>query len=444
AYNNPVMYVDPSGHFPLGSIGTIIGTIINVVDTVKDALDGNKKKKSDGNSSNSNKNKSSNDHTDYSKPPAWLDWDGDGKVDSSEDMEEFDSNGDNIADWLQEETDENWILTEKGGWDHKNNTESDGGISAEDIRKEYTYLEQLYTEEERKELYTSEGIPNYEYFDNVAKLVESGEIENYRNIGGDIVDVEGYIIFDRISGKYRIQGKDTEELLLDELGENEETSEVERMTLSQDGLMMIANFEMSSEVLKSWGLGEYDDNGNLVGIYPHYVFKNVGTTENPIWISDGGITFGYGHYVNKNDYENSPSERALVDKYANGASILPPTTPSNGIAYKVPNSLAMSMEEVWSIFREDLAESEDAVNDFLITHNISLEQHQFDMLVSYTHNYGNYVWTLTGEKEKVLVKYFREVGGNFTAEGVMNAFESSSNPARRTQEAEIFINGYSK
>ena len=36
-----------------------------------------------------------------SKPPAWLDWDGDGKVDTKEDMDRFDKNHDGIADWNQ-------------------------------------------------------------------------------------------------------------------------------------------------------------------------------------------------------------------------------------------------------------------------------------------------------------------------------------------------------
>lgn len=36
-----------------------------------------------------------------SKPPAWLDWDGDGKVDTKDDKERFDKNHDGIADWNQ-------------------------------------------------------------------------------------------------------------------------------------------------------------------------------------------------------------------------------------------------------------------------------------------------------------------------------------------------------
>ena len=36
-----------------------------------------------------------------SKPPAWLDWDGDGKIDTKEDRESFDRNHDYIADWNQ-------------------------------------------------------------------------------------------------------------------------------------------------------------------------------------------------------------------------------------------------------------------------------------------------------------------------------------------------------
>lgn len=214
-------------------------------------------------------------------------------------------------------------------------------------------------------------------------------------------------------------------------------------TISDQGLKTIANFELSKATIKAWGLGAYDANGNLIGIYPHYVFKNIGTDTNPKWVSDGGITFGYGHYVSKGEYDDvSSSERALVDKYAKGASILPSTTPSDGVPYRVPGSSAVPIAEVMRLYRVDLAGSQNAVNSFLNTHNIWLKQHQFDMLVSFSHNYGDGWWTMT--PEKVLPKFIREGKGNYNPNDVIRIFEMHSNTERRIQEANIFNNGYPK
>ena len=52
-----------------------------------------------------------------------------------------------------------------------------------------------------------------------------------------------------------------------------------RRKVSKQGIEMIKNFEMSKEVLKEWDLGAFDENGELVGIYPHYVFKNEQTED---------------------------------------------------------------------------------------------------------------------------------------------------------------------
>jgi RHS repeat-associated protein len=219
------------------------------------------------------------------------------------------------------------------------------------------------------------------------------------------------------------------------------TGKTRRMDISSEGLEVIANFELSEGSIKAWGLGEYDNNGKLTGIYPHYVFKNIATDKNPEWVSDGGITFGYGHYVSKGEYNDvSSSERGLVDIYAKGASILPTTTPSNGVPFKVPNSSAMPISEVMRIYKEDIVGSVDAVNDFLIANNILLEQHQFDMLVSFTHQYGNDWWTKT--PEKMLPKFIREGQGSYNPDDVIRIFDKHDDKARRAVEANIFNNGY--
>ena len=64
------------------------------------------------------------------------------------------------------------------------------------------------------------------------------------------------------------------------------------------------------------------------------------------YISDGGITFGYGHYVSASEYANDAEERKLVDTYIKNVSILPSQIPAEGVPYKVPNSTYVPIEEM--------------------------------------------------------------------------------------------------
>jgi hypothetical protein len=67
-------------------------------------------------------------------------------------------------------------------------------------------------------------------------------------------------------------------------------------------------------------------------------------------------------------------------------------------------------------------------------------QHQFDMLVSFTHQYGNKWWTKT--PEKVLPKFIREGQGSYNPDDVIRIFDKHDDKARRAVEANIFNNGY--
>ena len=83
--------------------------------------------------------------------------------------------------------------------------------------------------------------------------------------------------------------------------------------------------------------------------------------------------------------------------------------------------------------------AEDAVNDFLDKNNVKLNQHQFDALVSFTHQYGENWWTKT--PEKVLPKFIRQGNGSYTEADVRSTFALHDDPKRRAVEAEVFING---
>ncbi|WP_312442715.1 lysozyme [Lacrimispora sp.] len=211
------------------------------------------------------------------------------------------------------------------------------------------------------------------------------------------------------------------------------------MTTSSDGRKMIAGFEQNADTLHptGWGLGAYDAQGVLVGIYPHYVFKEDG---NGGYISDGGITFGYGHWISQAKYNANPDSKLLIDTYCPGASFLPTTIPSDGVSYVVRNSSYISLQKADDLLSEDLKSAEDAVNDFLDNNNVKLNQHQFDALVSFTHQYGENWWTKT--PEKVLPKFIRQGNGNYAEADARNTFALHDDPKRRAVEAEVFINGY--
>lgn len=89
--------------------------------------------------------------------------------------------------------------------------------------------------------------------------------------------------------------------------------------ISVEGFEALKNHETNYSTLQGWGLGKFDANNALIGIYPHYVFR-IGKTSGQ-WESDGGITFGFGHYVSQSEYQTDQSEKALVDQYAKGASM---------------------------------------------------------------------------------------------------------------------------
>lgn len=205
--------------------------------------------------------------------------------------------------------------------------------------------------------------------------------------------------------------------------------------ISDQGIQMIANFELSEEVIESWGLGEFDENKNLIGIYPYYVFKK---DENKNYISDGGITFGFGHWVSEGVYKASASDKELVDQYALGASFTPPYISTDGKSYKVTNSLYISVEKAQELLMCDLLEAEIALNKFLMSNSVNLNQNQFDALVSFTHQYGANWWM----KDKVMPKFIREGKGNYDPKDVREKFAEHDYKERRSVEAEVFINGY--
>lgn len=155
--------------------------------------------------------------------------------------------------------------------------------------------------------------------------------------------------------------------------------EVPAMTMSRKGFKLLKFHEMNLSTLKGWGLGEFNGD-ELIGIYPHYVFRISKKTGK--WESDGGITFGFGHYVSKTEYETDQEEKDLVDKYAKGAPLIPTTVNNGGVSYKVPGSTYMTMSKVDELLDSDIKVHESDLNNLFKGANYSVTQEQFDALVN--------------------------------------------------------------
>lgn len=207
------------------------------------------------------------------------------------------------------------------------------------------------------------------------------------------------------------------------------------LVTSPQGIDMIKEFELSVGSAKKWELGEFDENNILTGIYPYYVFKKNDQKE---WVSDGGITFGYGHYVSYQEYLKDEDEKKLVDSYILNADFTPNYIPSNGAPYRVENAELVPIDTAEKLLKEDLEVAEDAVNAFLNNNGILLNQAQFDVLVSFTHQYGANWWSK--EPEKKLPLFIKE--GDYSPEKVREVFGLHDDKTRRAKEAEVFINGY--
>jgi GH24 family phage-related lysozyme (muramidase) len=202
------------------------------------------------------------------------------------------------------------------------------------------------------------------------------------------------------------------------------------LVTSTQGIEMIKEFELSVSYVKKHGLGEIDENGNLIGIYPYYVFKQNNQSE---WVSDGVITFGYGHYVSYNKYLKNEDEKNLVDSYISNANFTPEYIPSDGVAYRVENAKLVPINVAEGILKEDLRVAENAVNTFLQKNGILLDQAQFDVLVSFTHQYGPNWWSI--EPEKKLPIFIKE--GDYSPDKVRDVFGLHDSKTRRAKELPV-------
>ncbi len=114
--------------------------------------------------------------------------------------------------------------------------------------------------------------------------------------------------------------------------------------------------------------------------------------------------------------------------------------PDNMVDYYTKNPITVEQGEIW--LKEHLGNFERAVNDFIYTHGLTVQQHQFDAIVSFSYNCGD-SWM------RELDGYFnvavREMDLGAALIYGMGLWSTSAGQyiliRRRMREANMFING---
>lgn len=133
-----------------------------------------------------------------------------------------------------------------------------------------------------------------------------------------------------------------------------------------------------------------DGTGKIVGIYPYYVM----TGSKAPYKSDGGITIGYGHYIDRSKLKDS-KESALLYQFVPKNAVISGYSSGDFLANKVPNSSYVPIDTINRLLDDDIKINVDAINDYFIKGNnsknkkISLTQNKFDALVVYRYCTGH-------------------------------------------------------
>lgn len=141
---------------------------------------------------------------------------------------------------------------------------------------------------------------------------------------------------------------------------------------SSENIELLKNLEQGTYGLDYIGCGVYDKEGNLIGIYPHYV-------------GDGGITFGYGHYINADEYKNDKSEKKIVDTYLKKEQLVFDVDECRAI----DDAKWMPIDTATNLYYADVDVHIQKVTEFLDENDISLSNDQVWALVMYRYNCGS-------------------------------------------------------
>lgn len=162
------------------------------------------------------------------------------------------------------------------------------------------------------------------------------------------------------------------------------------LCLSREGIEILRELELADWQLED--VGEYDENGNLIGIWPYYVMVNNG---NGTHSSDGGVTIGVGHYVSATEWadETNPDHQLLA-QYVPEGFVVEKITVNNGDllpkgGYLVEGADMVPIDVVYQVFYSDIQKNCGVIADYLASENITVTQNQFDALVICRFNAGS-------------------------------------------------------
>ncbi|MHB9096029.1 MAG: RHS repeat-associated core domain-containing protein [Eubacteriales bacterium] len=102
----------------------------------------------------------------------------------------------------------------------------------------------------------------------------------------------------------------------------------------------------------------------------------------------------------------------------------------------------ITRDEADALFATDVKRMEDtSLKPLLIDNNIKLNQHQYDALVSFTFNRGEYYWGQIEKNGKHHALAQAILDGDYNSKKIMDAFMTYVNKTRRKQEANMFLYG---
>jgi len=184
-------------------------------------------------------------------------------------------------------------------------------------------------------------------------------------------------------------------------------SNLECKMLSSDGIYKLRDIELAEYQISD--LCVLDDEGEIIGIWPYYVMINAG---NGTHYNDGGITIGYGHHINAEEWKLvDGEEHVLLSQYVPEDVIISGIVVNNSELTLSGNVLVdganyVPIDEANQILAEDIIYHSNEVADFLEENGIEVTQGQFDALVIYRFNRGHLSQTA--------IDYLRE--GNMSEE----------------------------
>lgn len=155
----------------------------------------------------------------------------------------------------------------------------------------------------------------------------------------------------------------------------------DKLCMSEQGKEVLKGFELDLEFQWNEDIVVRDEITNeVVAVYPYYV-------------GDGGITFGYGHYMDYDEVMEYQDEKDLFTKYVNGIEINPEIF-DDGLGLKVrprivPGSVPVPLEELNQLFEEDVEKmTEDMLENFDKS-DLMITNQQVDALMLIRFNTGH-------------------------------------------------------